>query len=110
MSKRSKSRKTKTNLDAERLTPSGLPADFLVRLETIVDDTWRESVLRSFEAAKKTSFRVNTLFTEPGEVLTELQELGGAVEEDSVRQELRQRVIALVEKLFDVDEASGRSF
>ena len=76
MSKRSKSRKTKTNLDAERLTPSGLPADFLVRLATIVDDTWRESVLRSFEAAKKTSFRVNTLFTEPGEVLTELQELG----------------------------------
>ena len=36
--------------------------------------------------------------------------VGGAVEEDSVRQELRQRVIALVEKLFDVDEASGRSF
>ena len=76
MSKRSKARKTKTNLDAERLTLLGLLADFLVRLETIVDDTWRESVLRSFEAAKTTSFRVNTLFTEPGEVLTELQKLG----------------------------------
>jgi len=35
--------------------------------------------------------------------------VGGGVENPAIRKQLRQRVIALVEKLFDVDEASEKS-
>jgi hypothetical protein len=34
--------------------------------------------------------------------------VGGRVENPEIRKRLRQRVIALVEKLFDVDDASGK--
>ena len=53
---------------------SGLPEDFLNRLNDLFDDTTRAVVLESFTSPKDVTFRVNTLLGDQQEVIRELAE------------------------------------
>lgn len=55
-------------------SPAGpLPADFVSRLNRIVPDRWQTVVRSSFDQAKRTGFRINTLKTGPDEVIDRLE-------------------------------------
>ena len=55
---------------------SSLPPVFLQRLRSIVGDPHANDVIESFALPKKTAFRVNTLVTDPQDLIGELSQLG----------------------------------